>query len=423
MNRIRLNVLDGDVRDDVSLILSYLGFRCDVDADPDDVAFTVADRALDQTQPQIVLDEDVEIGGSVVASLAWPTSHRLLSRAIASATRSASSDSCRPSADDNLGLVGVDESIQSVRSLIGRVAATDTTVMVTGESGTGKEIVARSIHEASPRRDGPFVPLNCGAIPQELLESELFGHEKGAFTGAVARKLGRFELASGGTLFLDEVAELPLHMQVKLLRVLSDRSFERVGGVVTQRVDVRLVAATHQNLDAAIAAGSFREDLYYRLNVFPIELTPLRDRAGDIPLLLEHFCERFAGSAPQLTPEALEQLCGYPWPGNVRELANLVERLAVEFGDQWVDAAALPRKFTLSQSGPERVESSDVNDDTRLPVNGIDLKDHLASLEQALIRQALEDTGDVVARAADKLHIRRTTLVEKMRKYGMQRVG
>ena len=422
MNRVRLNLLDGDLRAEVALVLSYLGYRCETDAEPSSVAFTVSDRPLDQVEPQIVLDSSVALGSSVVDSLDWPVDHRRFARALAAAHRK------QPLLEGEVGssasdLVGATPGIHEVRNLVQRVAATDTTVMIRGESGTGKEIVARSIHDASPRRDGPFIPLNCGAIPHELLESELFGYEKGAFTGAVARKLGRFELAQGGTLFLDEVAELPLHMQVKLLRVLSDRSFERVGGTVTQRVDVRLVAATHQDLEAAIAAGTFREDLFYRLNVFPIELPPLRERTSDIAALYAHFNNRLEGAAPQLTPDALAVLESYAWPGNVRELANLAERLAIEAGEGWIDVDDLPRKFRLNGGLEPIPEVSESNQAVRLPVNGIDLKDHLATLEQSLIRQALEDTGEVVARAADKLHIRRTTLVEKMRKYGMQRAG
>jgi sigma-54 specific flagellar transcriptional regulator A len=327
-------------------------------------------------------------------------------------------------------VIGVSESMARVRSLMGKVCTNDSTVLITGESGTGKEVVARAVHDASGRRSGPFVPVNCGAIPAELLESELFGYEKGAFTGAVTDKAGRFELAAGGTLFLDEIGDMPLPMQVKVLRAIQDRSFERVGGIQTRHADVRIIAATHQDLEAMILAGRFREDLYYRLNVFPIVLPPLRERAEDIPGLINAMSAqilREQGLQARLTQDALRALGSYLWPGNVRELKNLLERLAIEFPNELVAVNDLPMKIR-GAAEPDEDRSMSATEivaqpgpSARLPVNGVDLKDYLARLERTLIEQALEDTDSIVARAADRLHIRRTTLVEKMRKYGIER--
>jgi len=248
-------------------------------------------------------------------------------------------------------LVGNSCAIREVRNLIHRVSASDATVLILGESGTGKEVVARNIHYYSPRREGPFVPLNCGAIPSELLESELFGHEKGAFTGAISARQGRFEMAEGGTVFLDEIGDMPLAMQIKLLRVLQERIFERVGSNKSVRTNVRIIAATHRDLEEAIEKGAFREDLYYRLNVFPIEMPPLRERTEDIPLLVDELLRRLEhehrGSV-RLTPAATASLCHYPWPGNVRELANLMERLVILHPYGLVDVHDLPEKFRNS---------------------------------------------------------------------------
>ena len=264
-------------------------------------------------------------------------------------------------------LVGKGRGIQEVRRLIGQVAETDANVLILGESGTGKEVVARAIHELSARSAGPFVPINCGAIPAELLESELFGHEKGAFTGAIAARRGRFELAQGGTLFLDEIGDMPLPMQVKLLRVLQERQFDRVGGGKAVQADVRVIAATHRDLEAMIRTQAFREDLYYRLNVFPIETPPLRDRADDIPLLLQELLNRHAEQHHgfiRLTQRALESLMQYPWPGNVRELSNLLERLLILYPHQIVDVADLPSRYRLLPSEPrdERLTEMDERD-------------------------------------------------------------
>lgn len=433
MDWISLDVRDGDTRQQARCILELYGYQIAESSTPNDVAFVVSDGPFNGTTPHLLLGENLLPSNDSGIAVPWPTDVATLSSALArlqavsrkQAVASAGGEAGPSLADVAPDLIGVDETMDSVRQRMAKVASMATTVLVTGESGTGKEIVARGIHAASRRSSGPFVPVNCGAIPTELLESELFGHEKGAFTGAVARKLGRFELATGGTLFLDEVGELPLQMQVKLLRVLQDRTFERVGGTVTQHVDIRLVAATHQSLENKIEEGAFREDLFYRLNVFPILLPPLRARAGDIRLLANHFAGRHAGKSVLFTEQALDCLDAYSWPGNVRELANLVERVAIETGGGWVDVGDLPRRIRgdASVSSFAASKEAETDESFRLPVNGLDLKDYLASLEQSLIRQALEDTGEVVARAADKLHIRRTTLVEKMRKYGMQRVS
>ncbi|WP_439889030.1 sigma-54 dependent transcriptional regulator [Pseudomonas sp. MBLB4123] len=337
-------------------------------------------------------------------------------------------------------LVGTSRTIQHVRQMMQQVADTEASVLILGESGTGKEVVARNLHYHSKRREAPFVPVNCGAIPAELLESELFGHEKGAFTGAITSRAGRFELANGGTLFLDEIGDMPLPMQVKLLRVLQERTFERVGSNKTQSADVRIIAATHKDLETMIEAGSFREDLYYRLNVFPIEMPPLRERIEDIPLLLNELISRMEhekrGSI-RFNSAAIMSLCRHDWAGNVRELANLVERMAIMHPYGVIGVGELPKKFRHVDDEDEQLAVSlrdeieeraaivaglpGIDTPAMLPPEGLDLKDYLGGLEQGLIQQALDDAGGVVARAAERLRIRRTTLVEKMRKYGMSR--
>lgn len=352
-------------------------------------------------------------------------------------------------------LVGQSHGIQEVRHLIEQVAGTEANVLILGESGTGKEVVARNIHYHSSRRGGPFVPINCGAIPADLLESELFGHEKGAFTGAITARKGRFELADGGTLFLDEIGDMPMSMQVKLLRVLQERCFERVGGNSTIKANVRVIAATHRNLETMIDDQRFREDLYYRLNVFPIEMPALKERKEDIPLLLQELMTRLEaeGGLPIcFTPRAINSLMEHDWPGNVRELANLVERMVILYPNSLVDVNHLPTKYRYSdipEFQPEPSRFSSVEEQERdvladifsedfsfgqdeafseqldapqsLPPEGVNLKELLADLEVNLINQALDAQGGVVARAADMLGMRRTTLVEKMRKYNMQR--
>lgn len=359
-------------------------------------------------------------------------------------------------------LVGQGRAIAHVRVMIEQVADTDANVLVLGESGTGKEVVARAIHDLSPRAKGPFVPVNCGAIPPELLESELFGHEKGAFTGAINTRKGRFELAQGGTLFLDEIGDMPLPMQVKLLRVLQERVFERVGSSKQINADVRIVAATHRELEQMIIDGKFREDLYYRLNVFPIEMPALRERTDDIAVLLPELVARFEaqnGVGVRFTDKAIESLKIHQWPGNIRELNNLIERMAIMHPDGIVDVYDLPPKYQHIDAVPvvpeypeevlERQALNDIfassDDDNEalledddegaetvlqeiqlssgqpLPPEGVNLKDMLSDIEVDLIRQALEQSEWVVARAAELLGMRRTTLVEKMKKYQLVR--
>ncbi len=332
-------------------------------------------------------------------------------------------------------LSGNSRATRQINKMIEQVADTDATVLILGESGTGKEVVARKLHYNSSRRGFPFVPINCGAIPPDLLESELFGHEKGAFTGALNARQGRFEMADGGTLFLDEIGDMSMPMQVKLLRVLQERSFERVGSNKTIHCNVRIIAATHRNLEQAIKEDKFREDLYYRLNVFPIEMPPLRERTEDIPVLVNDLISRIEtekrGSV-RLTPAAVMALTQYRWPGNVRELANLIERMAILHPYGVVDVNDLPEKFRVGIRVVEQVgelplvntqgeEPDTVASVPRLPTDGIDLKAHLSNLEMNLIQQALDESGGVVAHAAKRLQMRRTTLVEKLRKYGLQR--
>jgi len=328
-------------------------------------------------------------------------------------------------------LVGQTRPMRAIVRLISQVAGTEATVMINGETGSGKEVVARSIHIASERKVGPFVAVNCGAIPAELLESELFGHEKGAFTGAISARKGRFEMAHDGTLFLDEIGDMPLTMQVKLLRVLQERTFERVGSNKSQTTNARIIVATHRELEKEIGEGRFREDLFFRLNVFPIEVPPLRDRIEDLTLLIDAINRRFIEEGrpvAQLSPQAIAVLCHYDWPGNVRELANLLERMGIMYPDELVAAEDLPQKF-LQQEGldlsalqiPEDTDTMMVLPTSGLPEEGLDLKEYLNELEISLIRQALDDAEGVVAQAARRLGMRRTTLVEKIRKYGIQR--
>jgi sigma-54 specific flagellar transcriptional regulator A len=347
-------------------------------------------------------------------------------------------------------LVGVSDAIGDVRELIAKVAPTDATVLLQGESGTGKEVIARLVHDCSERTDGPFIPVNCGAIPAELLESELFGHEKGAFTGAVAARKGRFELAEGGTLFLDEIGDMPYDMQVKLLRVLQERVFERVGGGKAIKCNVRIIAATHQQLEQHVEDGKFRMDLYYRLNVFPLEVPALRERTADIAGLAQRFIDGFSDQGRgliRLEADAMAHLRLYQWPGNVRELGNLIERLIILHADEAIFAADLPSKYQSSELAiaerPETVdpvvaalpdeEPEDLSSLFAPPPTApvapptpshidepIDLKQHMADTERSLIISALEQTGWVNAHAAKLLTLQRTTLVEKMRKYDIK---
>jgi sigma-54 dependent transcriptional regulator, flagellar regulatory protein len=376
---------------------------------------------------------------------------------------------------------GTSAAIRDVIALIRQVAAFDSTALVLGESGTGKEVVARAIHDLSPRRGRPFVAVNCGAIPADLLESELFGHEKGSFTGAIAARKGRFEIAEGGTLFLDEIGDMSPPMQVKLLRVLQERVFERVGNHVSIRCNVRIIAATHRNLEDSIARGAFREDLFHRINVFPIEMPPLRSRSEDIPLLIRDFVAHNMSEGRgrlQLSQRALAALSLHSWSGNVRELGNLVERLSIICSNRVVEVRDLPPKYrppedwtlevkaldsTLcvsalddasqaiavekevslcdegvlsvlesesfeprplepSQLAPTAIEAATLDPFTALtilPQEGLDLRAHLLAIERRLVEQALERSNGTVAHAARLLNLRRTTLVEKLRKLGM----
>lgn len=320
------------------------------------------------------------------------------------------------------GLIGDSENTRLIRSLVERVAPSQATVLITGESGTGKEVVARQIHARSGR-PGPFVAINCGAIPDQLLESELFGHERGAFTGAVSARMGRFEQAERGTLFLDEIGDMPTAMQVKLLRVLQDRVVERVGGSNSQAIDIRIITATHRNLQQRIQEGTFREDLFYRLSVFPIEIAGLRDRPDDIPPLVSEMiarARRNLGVGVTLGDDAMQVLMKYPWPGNVRELGNLVERLAVIKPNGVIGVADLPWPVRPAETGPEIVSmrlTPEAGANASLPAGGLDLKRHLSDVERRAIQAALHEANGVVKKAADALGMRRTTLVEKIRRY------
>jgi sigma-54 dependent transcriptional regulator, flagellar regulatory protein len=409
-----------------------------------DEAIASMDTQLDQLLVMVGADSPqlsrlTKVGSAHVAQievLDFPLRYERLAEAVRRAPASATTKSAAP-----LKLVGSSTAMGRVNALIRQVAPFDSSVLVLGESGTGKEMVARAIHDCSPRRDKPFVAINCGAIPAELLESELFGHEKGAFTGAISTRKGRFEMAEGGTLFLDEIGDMSLPMQVKLLRVLQERMYERVGSNRTQRCDVRIIAATHRNLEVATAEGRFREDLFYRLSVFPLEMPALREHLDDMPELISEFNQRLQRrglSTVRFSGSAMQALRQHTWPGNVRELSNLVERLAILYPNSEVRANDLPEKYRGVQpideaggsilramlDGPAKPTNtqSRVNLDAEvlLPEGGVDLKDHLADIEVGLIRQALDITDGVVAHAAKLLHMQRTTLVEKLRKYGLQ---
>jgi sigma-54 specific flagellar transcriptional regulator A len=357
--------------------------------------------------------------------------------------------------------IGGSACAQTLRDMLATIARSPSTVLITGESGTGKELLARSLHEQSERAGNLFVPINCAAIPRELLESELFGHRKGAFTGAVADRVGRFELAHGGTIFLDEIGDMPMDMQVKLLRVLQERTVDPVGSTKQVPVDVRVIAATHRDLEQEIAQGRFREDLYYRLNVLPIETPALRERPDDVEDLLHHFARIFTapGKAPiRFDPVFIHALQRYEWPGNVRELSNLVDRFSTLYSGQQVDFMGIPRGFlpkglasiqqdmrgsepvivTQSLTPPDEVlaeadfeptrEETNVEDIIMLaqggvevlPPEGISLKDKLAEIERSMIEQALQRAQGNVSRTAKLLNLQRTTLIEKINKYELR---
>ena len=374
-------------------------------------------------------------------------------------------------------IIGLSPSIKALRELIKLLGPSDSTVLIVGESGTGKELVANALHECSERASGPFVPVNCGAIPKDLLESELFGHKRGSFTGAISDRKGRFQLADKGTLFLDEIGDMSMDLQVKLLRVLQERTVDPVGSIGSIPIDVRVVAATHQNIEALIDEGRFRKDLYYRLNIMPIGVEPLAERAEDIPLLIEHFSRQQAKAlqAPiSISPESMRLLLAYDWPGNVRELSNLVDRYTALYAQQEVDLHKVPasmvpsglRKLMQGQQSQNRTlgedeisrrvarkpdhvamdlagtsarnaeaidipsRDSSIDEIQRVinlaqggpdfPDEGVELKQHLLEIEQRLIKEALTKAQGNVSKTARLLSLRRTTLIEKINKYGMQ---
>ncbi len=313
-------------------------------------------------------------------------------------------------------IIGRSAKIREVLALIDKVARTDSTVLITGESGTGKELVARAIHYKSRRKDKPLVTINCGAIPHELLESELFGYVKGAFTGAVRDKKGRLQAAEGGTVFLDEISEMSPALQVKLLRVLQEREFEPVGSIKPVKVDIRVIAATNKDLEELVSKGRFRADLFWRLNVVPIYLPPLRERKEDIELLLEHFLkiynERYGGNIEGFSPESMQLLLDYPWPGNIRELENLVQRLVVLKGEGVVEPGDLPEKFRNNHRSYKLPSLEELRE--------LDLNAAVSTLERYLITEALRRANGVKSKAAKLLGIKRTTLIHKMKKNGLE---
>jgi len=310
-------------------------------------------------------------------------------------------------------LIGYAPTMREVFDMVARVADTDATVLLTGESGTGKEMVARTLHNKSSRANKPMIAVNCGAIPEELLESELFGHEKGAFTGAVQARMGRFEMAQGGTIFLDEIGDMSPNLQVKLLRVIQEREFERVGGERTIKVNVRVIAATRQDLEKLVEDGGFREDLYYRLNVIQIKLPPLRDRLDDLPILVEHFMEKHGRKKDRgvtgVSKDVMGIFSGYSWPGNVRELENVIERACILKGEGAITRAEVPEKITQRGEGGLGFRF-------QLPQSGIDFNMAVDLFERDLINQALTRSDGIKNRAAKLLSLGRTTLVEKMKK-------
>ncbi|HSB20308.1 MAG TPA: sigma-54 dependent transcriptional regulator [Anaeromyxobacteraceae bacterium] len=360
-----------------------------------------------------------------------PFEQEELKKVIAKAARAheIETQNVHPSEGERPPLVGQSAAMRQVFEMIARVADSPSTVLITGESGTGKELVARELHHGSSRRDKPLIKVNCAAIPKDLVESELFGYEKGAFTGAVGSKPGRFELADGGTLFLDEIGEVPLEMQVKLLRALQESEFERVGGIKTLRVDVRLIAATNRDLQALIAEGRFREDLYYRLNVVPISLSPLRERREDIPPLVSHFVEKYnrrlGKKVERVEDDAMQLLLSYSWPGNIRELENLMERSVLFADGPVILAASLPD--ALREKSPAHTPVAALGPLGAIAApSGASMKEIVrlaqAELERELIARALEETGGNVTRAAKKLQISRKSLQVKMKELGLRGV-
>ncbi len=320
------------------------------------------------------------------------------------------------------GMIGKNPSMLAVYQLIEKVAPTPSSVLVTGESGTGKELVARAIHNLSDRKDAPFISVNCAALAESLLESELFGHEKGAFTDAITMRKGRFELANSGTLFLDEIGEMPTSLQAKLLRVLQERSFERVGGNTTLEIDVRILAATNKDLKDEVDKGAFREDLYYRLNVIHIHLPPLRERIDDIPALVNYFLEknahRLSRKKIEIVPEALRLLVSLPWEGNIRELENTIERAAILCNENCIEAEDVQPDSSVIPAPQEWSTGLELN---QFIPEGLSLSEVLNGIEEKLVRQALEESNNIQARAAEKLGITKSLLQYKMKKYKLKR--
>jgi len=314
---------------------------------------------------------------------------------------------------DEKNIIGTSQNIQDMHKLIRTVADSDSTILILGESGTGKELVAKALHYHSRRGEKPLIPVNCGAIPEDLLESELFGYVKGAFTGANFNKLGRFQLANGGTIFLDEIGDMSPKLQVKVLRVLQEQEFEPVGSVESTKVDVRIITATNKNLEKAVEEKKFREDLYYRLNVIPIHIPPLRERKCDIPLLIEHFIGKFNKSKGKnvqgFTDKAISLLMSYNWPGNIRELENLIERLVILKSSGWIDERDLPSKISGIEEVVKHIQ-------IYIPDGGVCFNSLVSEFEQQLILQALHKTNFVKNKAAKLLNLKRTTLVEKVKK-------
>ena len=334
---------------------------------------------------------------------------------------------------ENLSIIGESKPIRDVFDVVARAAGSQSTVMIYGESGTGKELIARALHMNSPRASKPFIAVNCGAIPHELLEGELFGYEKGSFTGAINTRIGRMELANQGTIFFDEIGDMPTSMQVKLLRVLAEREIDRIGSTKPISIDVRVITATHRNLEESIKGGSFREDLFYRLNIIPINLPPLRERKTDIPLLADHFLKQFNRTPipKTISDEAMQFLVNYSWPGNIRELANFVERMVVLSIGSIISPRDLPEKV-LGDTPKEKWQPLEKEEEGNpaqilqqslrqsfhvgIPEEGINLKKMVEEFEKELLLEALEKTGWVKNKAANLLGLNRTTLVEKLKK-------
>ena len=324
---------------------------------------------------------------------------------------------CPSKADEYENIIGQSAKMNEIYALIEKVAESDSTVVITGESGTGKGMIARAIHNRSDRRDKPFITINCGAIPENLLESELFGHTRGAFTGATSSKPGKFELAKRGTIFLDEIGDMSTNLQVKILRVLEEKEFEQVGGSKTLHADVRIIAATHADLEELVKKGEFREDLFYRLYVIPIEVPVLRERRSDIPLLVSHFLSEFNrknnGDVEGVSQSAMEIMKGYSWPGNVRELKNMVERIVVLKGEGYIEPEDLSEKLRKTNDN-YRIANIEISED------GINLNTAVTEFEKALILESLTRTKWIKNQAAKLLRLNRTTLVEKIKRYKLE---